>query len=89
MEDRTRRIVVGIVLTAGALTLSAATAGAQGTGSSPAPATSVPFDDAPSTSRLGAHRRLLRHGGAERRGHRTGERHRGSGAAGAGDAALT
>ena len=61
MEDRTRSILVGIVLTAGALTISAATASAQSTGSSPSPTptTSLPFDDGPSrgssTSTGGCH----------------------------------
>jgi hypothetical protein len=51
MEDRTRRIVFGIALTAGALILTATTAGAQSTGSPnpPAPHSSLPFDDGPTS----------------------------------------
>jgi hypothetical protein len=50
MEDRTRRILFGAALTAGALALSATTAGAQSTGSSdrPAPRSTQSFDDGPS-----------------------------------------
>jgi len=51
MEDRTRRMVFGLALAVGAIAVSAGTAGAQsdsGSGGSPAPKSSTPFDDGPS-----------------------------------------
>jgi hypothetical protein len=50
MEDRTRRILVGVGLIAGALALTATTAGAQSTGATTptAPHSNAPFDDGPS-----------------------------------------
>jgi hypothetical protein len=50
MDDRTRKILFGFALAGGALVLSATTAGAQsdsGSSNSPAPKSSVPFDDGP------------------------------------------
>ena len=51
MEDRTRRILVGLVFAAGAIAVSASTAGAQSGSSSnsPTPKTSAPFDDSPAS----------------------------------------
>jgi hypothetical protein len=53
MEDRTRRILLGLVFAAGAIAVSASTAGAQSSSSSgsnsPAPKTSTPFDDGPTS----------------------------------------
>jgi hypothetical protein len=52
MEDRTRRILVGLACAVGAITVSAGTASAQSgssTGGSQAPKSTAPFDDSPSS----------------------------------------
>ena len=52
MEDRTRRMVIGLALAVGAIAVSATTAGAQSdssSGGTHAPKSSTAFDDGPSS----------------------------------------